>query len=170
MLAPTVPPAPGRFSMTNVLPSCRPTWSMTTRAMMSLAMPAASGTTTVTLRAGQSWADVTSANGKMVNATMAPASRIRRSNVIVASLALNSPNSLKHNGRCGQAREMTRSRASTGACIPARSQFPNRLLGLVQVLDRAVGLDEEIVADEGKVGAGVETRMHRHIHVGGKRH
>jgi hypothetical protein len=39
MLAPTVPPAPGRFSMMNVFPSCRPTWSITTRAMMSLALP-----------------------------------------------------------------------------------------------------------------------------------
>jgi hypothetical protein len=54
MLAPTVPPAPGRFSMMNVFPSCRPTWSITTRAMMSLALPAASGTTMVTLRAGHS--------------------------------------------------------------------------------------------------------------------
>src|SRR5215510_5528582 len=65
---------------------------------------------------------------------------------------------------------MTRSRASMASWLPARSQFPDRLLGLVQVLDRAVALDEEIVADESKVGAGVEARMHRHVHVGGKRH
>src|SRR5215510_125480 len=65
---------------------------------------------------------------------------------------------------------MTRSRASMAACMPARSQFPDRLLGLVQVLDRAVRLDEEIVADESKVGAGIEARVYRHVHVGGKRY
>ena len=57
MPAPVVPPAPGRFSITKVWPSCLPTWSITTRAITSLALPAPSGTTTVTLRAGQSCAD-----------------------------------------------------------------------------------------------------------------
>ena len=54
MLAPMVPPAPGRFSITKVCPTCLPTCSKTTRAMMSLATPAGIGTTTVTLRDGQS--------------------------------------------------------------------------------------------------------------------
>src|SRR6516162_2120073 len=57
MLAPIVPPAPGRFSITKVSPTCLPTCSNTTRAMMSLATPAGIGTTTVTLRVGQSWAE-----------------------------------------------------------------------------------------------------------------
>src|SRR5690242_20709212 len=55
--------------------------------MMSLALPGARGTTTVTLRAGQSCADVLSANGTMTSATMAAANRIRCRNVIVAPLA-----------------------------------------------------------------------------------
>src|SRR6478672_4551539 len=56
-LAPIVPPAPGRFSITKVCPTCLPTCSNTVRAMRSLATPAGTGTTTVTLRVGQSWAD-----------------------------------------------------------------------------------------------------------------
>jgi len=56
-LAPVVPPAPGRFSITNVWPTCFPTCSNTTRAATSLAVPAPSGTTTATARAGHSCAD-----------------------------------------------------------------------------------------------------------------
>src|SRR5947209_20043852 len=56
MLAPMVPPAPGRFSITKVCPTCFPTCSKTTRAMTSLATPAGIGTMTVTLREGQSCA------------------------------------------------------------------------------------------------------------------
>src|SRR5882757_2799291 len=52
-----VPPAPGRFSTTMVAPICLATWSMTTRAITSLALPAPSGTTTVMFLEGQSWAD-----------------------------------------------------------------------------------------------------------------
>src|SRR5262249_18997417 len=51
-----------------------------------------------------------------------------------------------------------------------RSQLPYLLLGLVQVLDRAVRLDQEVIADEGEIAAGIEARMHRHVHVGGERH
>src|SRR4051794_16164948 len=56
MLAPMVPPAPGRFSTTAACPSCLPTWSITTRARMSLALPAPSGTITLMVREGQSCA------------------------------------------------------------------------------------------------------------------
>src|SRR5215510_7484959 len=56
MLAPIVPPAPGRFSITKVCPTCFPTCSKTTRAMTSLATPAGIGKMTVTLREGQSCA------------------------------------------------------------------------------------------------------------------
>src|SRR5262249_6517660 len=51
-----VPPAPGRFSTTKVCPTCLPTCSKTTRATISLATPAGTGTITVTLREGQSCA------------------------------------------------------------------------------------------------------------------
>src|SRR3954468_16655554 len=57
MFAPMVPPAPGRFSTTADWPSCLPTCSITTRARMSLALPAPSGTITLMLREGQSCAD-----------------------------------------------------------------------------------------------------------------
>src|SRR4051794_22778524 len=57
MLAPMVPPAPGRFSTTAACPSCLPTWSITTRARMSLALPAPSGTITLMVRVGHSCAD-----------------------------------------------------------------------------------------------------------------
>src|SRR3954465_2504735 len=56
ILAPMVPPAPGRFSITKVCPTCFPTCSKTTRAMTSLATPAGIGRMTVTLRDGQSCA------------------------------------------------------------------------------------------------------------------
>ena len=56
MLAPMVPPAPTRFSITKVCPTCFPTCSKTTRETMSLATPAGIGTTTVTLRDGHSCA------------------------------------------------------------------------------------------------------------------
>src|SRR5262245_51553715 len=51
-----------------------------------------------------------------------------------------------------------------------RSQLPDLLFGLVQVLDHAVRLDQEVIADEGEVAAGVEAGMHRHVHVGGDRY
>src|SRR3954447_22088851 len=50
------PPAPGRFSITKVCPTCFPTCSQTTRAMALLATPAGIGRMTVTLRDGQSCA------------------------------------------------------------------------------------------------------------------
>src|SRR5262245_23249866 len=56
VLPPIVPPAPGRFSTTKVCPTCLPTCSKTTRATISLATPAGTGTITVTLREGQSCA------------------------------------------------------------------------------------------------------------------
>src|SRR4051812_23229932 len=56
MLAPMVPPAPGRFSTMAAWPSCLPTCSITTRARISLALPAPSGTITLMVRVGQSCA------------------------------------------------------------------------------------------------------------------
>src|SRR5436190_8056591 len=70
MFAPIVPPAPGRFSTTTLCPSCLPTCSITTRAMMSLALPAPSGTITVILRVGQSCAEAGTVNAKERNAAV----------------------------------------------------------------------------------------------------
>jgi hypothetical protein len=53
---PIVPPAPGRFSITNDWPTCLETWSSTTRAMMSPALPALTALTTSIWRDGQSYA------------------------------------------------------------------------------------------------------------------
>src|ERR1700722_15844761 len=91
MLAPIVPPAPGRFSTTMVRPSCLPTWSMTTRVITSVALPAPSGTITVMLRDGQSCADAGAAsaiNVAITNSTQATA-RIDRSVLIVSSSDAN---------------------------------------------------------------------------------
>jgi hypothetical protein len=48
-----VPPAPGRFSTTKGCPSCSDSRCATVRAMMSVALPAVNGTTTVTRLLGQ---------------------------------------------------------------------------------------------------------------------
>ena len=54
-----VPPAPGRFSMTNGWPTCRDSWSSTTRPVMSTALPALNGLIAEMARDGQAcaWAD-----------------------------------------------------------------------------------------------------------------
>src|SRR5262245_49113973 len=53
MAGPIVPPPPGLFSITNGWPSCRETWSSTTRATVSLAFPAVNGLMTCIGRVGQ---------------------------------------------------------------------------------------------------------------------
>ena len=49
---PMVPPAPGRFSTMKGWPSCSDSRCATVRAMMSVALPAVNGTTTVTRLVG----------------------------------------------------------------------------------------------------------------------
>ena len=53
---PTLPPAPGRLSITIGWPSVRPSGSATTRAMMSGELPGGNGTTSLIARAGQACA------------------------------------------------------------------------------------------------------------------
>src|SRR4051812_621732 len=55
--APMVPPAPGRFSITNDCPNCSERRCATVRAMMSVALPAVNGTMTETRLLGQDCAD-----------------------------------------------------------------------------------------------------------------
>ena len=63
-----VPPAPGRFSTTMVWPSCGESCSNTTRGMMSVVLPAPTGTITRSGFAGQVSAPAASAANSKANA------------------------------------------------------------------------------------------------------
>ncbi len=54
--APTVPPAPARFSISTRLPSWASSWAASGRAKASVPPPAANGTMKVTGFSGQDWA------------------------------------------------------------------------------------------------------------------
>src|SRR5262249_21050635 len=84
MAGPIVPPPPGLFSMTNGWPSCRETWSSTTRATVSLALPAVNGLMTCIALVGQ--ASGSAAAAVATSATPAMALHKPRRDIIRTSL------------------------------------------------------------------------------------
>jgi hypothetical protein len=67
---PTLPPAPGRLSITTGCPSARASGSARMRAMMSGEVPAGNGTTSLIARAGQACAADGSATAEAAAAAM----------------------------------------------------------------------------------------------------
>src|SRR5258708_6461444 len=86
MPGPIVPPPPGLFSMTNGWPSCRETWSSTTRATVSLALPAVNGLMTCIARVGQASPSAAAAAATSATPAMAMALHKPRREIIRTSL------------------------------------------------------------------------------------
>src|SRR5690349_21208110 len=76
-IAPTAPPPPGRFSITNDWPSLSARYWPASRAIMSVLPPGEYGTITVTGRAGHAWARDGGAESDTA-ATVRPVSAERR--------------------------------------------------------------------------------------------